>query len=133
VDDDPLVLSNIVALLDDLGHRVIPVSTALDAVDAFTRNPTIELLISDQLMPEMTGLQLIDALRAVRPSLPAILATGFAELQDDLDASVLRLAKPYTQQQLKAAVETCMRAADRDSHPPQTMTQNLQLSDHSVQ
>jgi CheY-like chemotaxis protein len=108
VDDDMLVLSNVVALLEDLGHQVVAASSALKAMDAFDQHPEIDLLISDQAMPVMTGLQLIDVLRAKRPSLPVILATGFAEFPDGVDASIERLAKPYTQLQLKQAIESIL-------------------------
>ena len=108
VDDDMLVLSNVVALLEDLGHQVIAASSAPKAIDAFDQHPEIDLLISDQLMPVMTGLQLVAALRVKRPSLPAILATGYAELPPGVDASIERLAKPYTQLQLKQAIESIL-------------------------
>jgi PAS domain S-box-containing protein len=111
VDDDMLVLSNVVALLEDLGHQVIAASSALKAMDAFEKNPEIDLLISDQAMPVMTGLQLIETLRSKRPSLPVILATGYAELPAAVDASIERLAKPYTQLQLKQAIESILAAS----------------------
>ena len=110
VDDDMLVLSNVVALLEDLGHQVVAVSSAPKALDAFDQHPEIDLLISDQAMPVMTGLQLIQALRAKRPSLPVILATGYAELPDNFDPSIERLAKPYTQSQLQQAIESIVVA-----------------------
>jgi PAS domain S-box-containing protein len=111
VDDDSLVLSNVVALLEDLGHQVVAASSAINAMDAFDKNPQIDLLISDQAMPVMTGLQLVEVLRAKRPSLPVILATGYAELPDGIEASIERLAKPYTQLQLKQAIESILAAS----------------------
>jgi CheY-like chemotaxis protein len=112
VDDDSLVLSNITALLEDLGHQVIAASSALRAMELLAKHPAIDVVISDQVMPVVTGLRLIEALRAQRPSLPAILATGFAEFPGGVDASIGRLAKPYTQQQLKAALEARVYGAD---------------------
>jgi PAS domain S-box-containing protein len=113
VDDDRLVLSNVVVLLEDLGHQVIATSSALEAIDVFADNPDIDVVISDQVMPVVTGLHLIEMLRAKRPYLPAILATGFAEFPDGVDASIGRLAKPYTQQQLKTALEMTMSGVVR--------------------
>jgi YesN/AraC family two-component response regulator len=65
----------------------------------------------------MTGLQLIAALTAKRPTLPVILASGYAEFPVGVDASITRLAKPFTQQELKVALnsivtELSRRAAD---------------------
>jgi CheY-like chemotaxis protein len=55
-------------------------------------------------MPVMTGLQLIEILRARRPELPVILATGYAELPPGLSASIGRLSKPFTQRALAQAL-----------------------------
>jgi CheY-like chemotaxis protein len=110
VDDDSLVLANVVAMLEDLGHQTIGASSAVAALTAFESNPGIDLVISDQVMPVTTGLQLIESLRARRPELPAILATGYAEFPSGVDVSIGRLAKPYTQQQLKTALESILKA-----------------------
>ncbi len=64
-------------------------------------------------MPVTTGLQLIDSLRARRPELPAILATGYAEFPEGVDVSIGRLAKPYTQQQLKTALASILRTGSK--------------------
>jgi CheY-like chemotaxis protein len=104
VDDDNLVLMNTAAMLEDLGHEAIEASSGASALDIITRDPTIELVISDQAMPGMTGLQLADALKAMRPDLPVILATGYAELPPGADPALLRLAKPFTQGELTTAL-----------------------------
>jgi PAS domain S-box-containing protein len=100
VDDDGLVLANVTAMLEDLGHRVIAVDSGAKAIEAIGAAADIDLLITDQVMPVMTGLQLIEAVRLRRPMLPAILATGFAELPNGVCASIQRLSKPFTQYEL---------------------------------
>jgi DNA-binding NtrC family response regulator len=100
-------------MLEDLGHQTVGASSAFAALTAFDSNPGIDLVISDQIMPVTTGLQLIESLHARRPDLPAILATGYAEFPAGVDASIGRLAKPYTQQQLKAALESIFKATAR--------------------
>jgi PAS domain S-box-containing protein len=104
VDDDSLVLANIAAMLEDLGHRVIAAGSGAKALDAIGSAADIDVLITDQAMPVMTGLQLIDAVSARRPTLPIILATGFAELPDGVRASIGRLSKPFTQRALAEAL-----------------------------
>ena len=104
VDDDGLVLANVAAMLEDLGHKVIAAGSGAKALMAIGSSPDIDVLITDQAMPAMTGLQLIDAARARRPALPAILATGFAELPDGVCTSIARLSKPFTQQALAKAL-----------------------------
>jgi PAS domain S-box-containing protein len=104
VDDDSLVLANVAAMLEDLGHRVIAVGSGARAIEEIESTPAIDLLITDQAMPVMTGTQLIEALRVRRPALPVILATGFAELPQGLSNSIGRLSKPFTQRALAEAL-----------------------------
>jgi len=104
VDDDNLVLANVKAMLEDLGHNVIAVGSGTRALEAIDSMPDIDLLVTDQVMPMMTGLQLIEEMRARRPALPAILATGYAELPQGVCASIGRLAKPFTQRALAEAL-----------------------------
>jgi PAS domain S-box-containing protein len=104
VDDDNLVLANVAAMLEDLGHRVIAVGSGARAIEEFESTPGIDLVITDQAMPVMMGTQLIEILRARRPSLPVILATGYAELPQGVSASIGRLSKPFTQRALAAVL-----------------------------
>jgi CheY-like chemotaxis protein len=64
----------------------------------------IDLVLSDQAMPGMTGAELHDAIRARRPHLPFVLATGFAELPASIGNRLRRLAKPFTQRELANAI-----------------------------
>ncbi|ODP36408.1 PAS domain S-box protein [Sphingomonas turrisvirgatae] len=109
VDDDPLVLMNTAALLEDLGHVVIEADSGGRALDSLAQRPEIALLITDQAMPGMTGSQLIEAVRALRPGLPIILATGYGETPAVDAARVLRLNKPFTQAALQRAVTDASR------------------------
>jgi PAS domain S-box-containing protein len=104
VDDDGLVLANVTVMLEDLGHEVLAVGSAARAIEEIESTPAIDVVITDQAMPVMTGLQLIEALRARRPELPVILATGYAELPQGLSASIGRLSKPFTQRALAQAL-----------------------------
>jgi PAS domain S-box-containing protein len=103
VDDDPLVLANTAAVLDDLGHRVITASSGMEALARLADGPTLDLLVTDQLMPHMTGVQLVERVRAMQPGLPALIVSGYSELAEtELDVPLLR--KPFTQSALAAAV-----------------------------
>jgi CheY-like chemotaxis protein len=104
VDDDSLVLANVTAMLEDLGHKVIAAGSGARAIKEIESTPGIDLVITDQAMPAMTGMQLIEILRARRPTLPVILATGYAELPQGISASIGRLAKPFTQRALAEAL-----------------------------
>jgi len=110
VDDDPLVLMNTVDMLEDLGHVVVAAMSARQALE-HVKTSTFDLVISDHAMPHMTGAQLIKELRTLRPTLPTVLATGYAELPEGTSIDVLRLRKPYSQAELADAVARCRYSA----------------------
>ena len=104
VDDDPLVLTNTVAMLEDLGHTCYAASSAQEALEIFAADDKIDLVITDQAMPKMTGLQLAGIIRRDRPDFPVILATGYAEIDDDTVVKVPKLPKPFTQADLTGQI-----------------------------
>jgi PAS domain S-box-containing protein len=99
VDDDPLVLLNTAAMLEDLGHTVIPAASAAEALKAL-KAQRVDLVITDHAMPQMTGHQLAQHLQSTHPDLPVVLATGYAELPLGVGEDLPRLAKPYSQAEL---------------------------------
>ncbi|WP_207802793.1 ATP-binding protein [Roseicella frigidaeris] len=104
VDDDPLVLRSTAAMLEDLGHAVTEAGSGEAALAQLAAGIPVDLLITDQAMPGMTGLQLIEAARRQRPGLPVLLATGYAELEGGMPPGLARLGKPFAQERLAAAV-----------------------------
>ncbi|MDO8297255.1 MAG: PAS domain S-box protein [Caulobacter sp.] len=96
VDDDALVLANIAGMLEDLGHRVISAASGEAALTVLEATP-VDLVITDHAMPRMTGLELALQVRALRPDLPIILASGYAQPLADADDDLVRLAKPFNQ------------------------------------
>jgi len=109
VDDDALVLMNTSGMLEDLGHRVFEATSAQQALDLFEREPQIDLIITDQAMPQMTGLQLATEVRTRRPGMPVIIATGYAELPAGGNQSFPKLDKPFFEQQLAQAIRAAMQ------------------------
>ena len=101
VDDDPLIAMSTTEMLEDLGHRVIGVNSGLHALDIIRSEQPIDLMMTDHVMPGMTGIELAAATRQVRPSLPILLATGYADLPEGSQLDLPRLAKPYHQDQLR--------------------------------
>ena len=104
VDDDGLVLMNTAVMLQDMGHTVFEATSGNQALEILRREPSVDLVITDHAMPRMTGAQLAAAIKAERPELPVILATGYAELPPDVDARLPKLGKPFRQQELMQAV-----------------------------
>ncbi len=104
VDDDGLVLMNTTVMLQDMGHTVFEATSGNQALDILRREKSVDLVITDHAMPKMTGAQLAAAIKAERPGLPIILATGYAELPPGVDAELPKLGKPFRQHELMQAV-----------------------------
>jgi CheY-like chemotaxis protein len=113
VDDDSLVLMNTAAMLEDLGHEVIEANSGEQALRILRRRPDLDLVLTDQLMPGMTGAQLLGAIAAERPDLPAILATGYADMQHEGEITAVRLGKPFLQRDLARAIATAIPPEQR--------------------
>jgi PAS domain S-box-containing protein len=104
VDDDALVLLNTTAMLEELGHKVYEANSGEAALNLLRTND-IDLVITDQAMPRMTGLQLAEAIEKEWPGLPIVLATGYAELPRDARNAYPKLNKPFTEMQLAEIVD----------------------------
>jgi PAS domain S-box-containing protein len=105
VDDDPLILMNTVLMLEDLGHEVKEATSAGAALDLFTANGGFDLVVTDHSMPGMTGSDLARQLRQFQPGLPIVLASGYTDLPPGSLQELVRLTKPYTEDQLRKAIE----------------------------
>jgi PAS domain S-box-containing protein len=103
-DDDPLVAFNTLAMLEELGHTVFSASNAAEALTIIRERGDIDLLVTDQAMPGMTGSELAEAVRRDWPDLPIIIATGYAELPEGPAQAIPRLAKPFFEQDLADAI-----------------------------
>ena len=103
VDDDRLVLFNTAAMLEDLGHTVAEATSGEEALELL-KQQSFDLVIADQAMPRMTGVQLMGAIREHWPNLPVILASGFAEIPGGVEMRAPLLSKPFTEQQLAQAL-----------------------------
>ena len=111
VDDDQLVLTGTSAMIEDLGHTAIEAHSGAEALAKLDSGAGIDVVITDHAMPSMTGLQLARHMDERHPSVPVILATGYAELPGDpATLGVLRLAKPCTQYDLAAAIQSVLGA-----------------------
>ncbi|MFY0735996.1 MULTISPECIES: ATP-binding protein [Aurantimonas] len=109
VDDDPLILMSTVDMLEDLGHEVVEAGSGAKALEILNAGEQFDLMITDFSMPRMNGGQLARAVHELRPSLPMLLATGFAEMPSGSEIELPRLGKPYTQAQLAAEIGKLLR------------------------
>ncbi len=99
IDDEPELLKVGVRMLGMLGYSVVAMANGIDALEAFRLEPDgFDLVITDQNMPRMTGVELAGQLQKIRPDIPVIMYTGLldANQPDTLDFSGFRevLIKP---------------------------------------
>jgi signal transduction histidine kinase len=112
VDDDALVSTGTTAMLEDLGHRVIEARSGLEALAVLRENGEIELVLTDHVMPGMSGLDLAREVRRAYPGKLVILATGYADAAGMADdTGVPRLSKPFTQYDLASAIAAAAGSA----------------------
>ncbi len=109
VDDEPSVTHVYAKLLELKGFRVVTENASTAALSRFVQDPqAFDLIITDQAMPDLTGLQLLQRMHKVRDPLPAILCTGNAGQidQKSLDdfGNTLLLNKPISLDALLAAI-----------------------------
>ena len=108
VDDDELVLESTMAMAEDLGCIVHGARSGSEALAFIERHAGVELVITDQAMPGMTGAELAVRLRKARPELPVLLASGYAELPGHGMPGVVRLSKPFARRELNRAIADAM-------------------------
>ncbi len=108
VDDDALIQMNTVMMAEDLGHEVVSASSGTEALDLFRADGEIDLVLTDHAMPKMTGADLARELAALRPEVPIVLATGYAELPSGETIDLPRLSKPYSQSQMAEIIASVM-------------------------
>jgi CheY-like chemotaxis protein len=106
VDDDRLVLTNTKAMLEDFGHTVLEASSGAQALELIRKTPHVDLVVTDQAMPQMTGMQLAAAMKVEWPDLPVLLVSGYAELPANDVLSIPKLAKPFSLDDLERAIES---------------------------
>ncbi len=113
-DDQPAVSELAARLLTRAGYAPLVAVSGREALEiARTRHEPIDLLLTDVMMPEMSGRQLADELRATHPELKVLLMSGLAPpllgTTDELDPPLL--SKPFTAEQLEEKVAAALGRA----------------------
>jgi CheY-like chemotaxis protein len=110
VDDDPLVLMNTATMLEDLGHKVKCARSGNMALEILEKSASeVDLVITDQAMPHLNGLQLAEKINATWPAIPVIMATGYTHLHTAQTKRLPKLPKPFSQLQLQKAIAEAMQ------------------------
>lgn len=96
VDDEPVVAGTAGQMFELFGYDAVIKQDPCQALELFRRHPgRFDLVITDQAMPEMEGMELARAIRAVRDNLPVVLISGFADEAMERQAASLGIAAVF--------------------------------------
>lgn len=97
VDDEEKVAKFLTEMLKNKGCAVTTLNSSQQAMDFFMQNKqSIDLVITDQTMPELTGIELTEKMLAENPDLPVFLVTGYSEEVDNEKALALGIREYIT-------------------------------------
>lgn len=111
VDDDPIIRTTLPLALNFQGHEAVPACDGRQALRVLRQQP-IDVVLTDILMPDVDGLEVVRAVRKEFPRLPVVAMSGGSTRLPGRDALQLAshlgahavLAKPFTEQQLRDAI-----------------------------
>lgn len=103
VDDEELVRMSTAEMLSDLGYAVIEAASGDDALRLMNEGARFDLLVTDHLMPGLSGTDLAREVREARPGLPVLLVSGYAEYEG-LNPDLPRLTKPFRKDELALGI-----------------------------
>ncbi len=115
IDDEPLITQYLTDLLSSEGYKVISFNESIQGLDYFkAHNNHIDMIITDQTMPELTGLELAKNIQTSGYKIPIILCTGYSDFADDIMESDhgidVFFDKPFDDSQLLLSITKLISA-----------------------
>ena len=114
VDDEPLILTMGQTVLSAYGYRVLTADTGAKALEMLVMSKAIEpvrLVITDLVMPQMSGSELIAQIRKASPNLPIICMSGYGRPGSE-ESQDFHLQKPFTSQELLRHVKQVLSSCE---------------------
>jgi len=111
VDDEDLARASTAQMLSDLGYTVVEAGSGREALGLIA-DPRIELIVTDHLMPGITGTEFAREAEAAGCLAPVLIISGYAEL-DEVAPDLPRLMKPFRESELSAALAALSQARNR--------------------
>lgn len=113
VDDEAFIVKILSAFLKQLGYQALSTTSGVEALQMFVVNQDrISLVILDQTMPDMSGVDLASKLRSIRPNIPIIMFSGYGEEEMRRETKDLGITafmrKPVTHDQLAITVRKAL-------------------------
>ncbi|NLN77672.1 MAG: sigma-54-dependent Fis family transcriptional regulator [Armatimonadetes bacterium] len=123
VDDEPNIRRVLEAVLSKEGHSVRVAENGRKAQDILTTDNSIDVLISDLIMPDINGIELLEAAKEINPSLSVIMITAHGTIQSAVDAMKLGaldyITNPFDLDDIKQVVKNAIaRRGMEESKPP---------------
>ena len=116
VEDDPLVMETTTATLQKLGYHTLQATSADAALGILNDKTPVDIVFSDISMPgALSGIDLADAARRVRPELPVLLTSGCAGDGSDQPATFPVLAKPCRRDELSGTLKFALQSAPQST------------------
>ncbi len=137
VDDEPNILKSLQRLLRQEEMNVLCASTGQEALEILDKTPA-QVLVTDQRMPEMSGVDLLSAVRERHPEIIRMMLTGFTEIKVAVEAinhgEIYRLiTKPWNDDEIRATIRQAFEQADLKDEIKRlnrvTREQNFKLQD----
>lgn len=111
VDDEELVRMSTADMLIDLGFEVVEAGSAEEALQKLKTGTLPTFLITDHLMPGMSGVDLAREARLIEPTLPILIVSGYAE-EGGIAADLPRLTKPFRNAELAESIAALIPIAE---------------------
>ncbi len=109
VEDDYATQQALSALLKQMGHEPLVADRGDDALRILASQAAIDVIISDVVMPGMTGIEFASRVRKLRPGVPVVLVTGDSDALDAVLASgAVALLKPYSPDRLRRVLSEAL-------------------------
>ena len=114
IDDETQLCNLVKEMLEDYGYSVTVMNDSVQAYETFKLNPqSFDIIVTDQTMPHLTGVDLAQKVHNIRPDIPIILCTGYSSIvteQDAFNKGVSRyLLKPFTAESLAVEIRSVFK------------------------
>jgi CheY-like chemotaxis protein len=124
IDDEEIIHDSLKRILGRQGHQVDAAFGAPEALELLSSR-TYDLVITDLMMPDVNGIQLMEQMRAQGQEVPVLMITGYPTIRNALQAlrlgAVDYLSKPFTRQELLGPVNRTLRRGTAPASEPSTV------------